>query len=107
LFAGEVVEAFISTLRTSVLETPHPFDDRNQLTPAALGKQPAAHFPRARSVRNAGEPRTTIRGFFVISPGARVSAFSSLGHFSAGELAGDGAACILIIVTQIICGLAR
>ena len=44
---------------------PHPFDDRNQLTPAALDKQPAAHFPRARSVRNAKEPRTTIRGFFV------------------------------------------
>jgi hypothetical protein len=46
---------------------------RNQLTPAALGKQPAAHFPRARSVRNAGEPRTTIRGFFVISPRSRFS----------------------------------
>jgi hypothetical protein len=31
---------------------PHPFDDRNQLAPGALGTQPAAHFPppRARSV---------------------------------------------------------
>ena len=30
---------------------PHPFDDRNQLAPGALGTRPAAHFPpRARSV---------------------------------------------------------
>jgi hypothetical protein len=31
---------------------PQPFDERNQLTPGALGKQPVAHFPlpRARPV---------------------------------------------------------
>jgi hypothetical protein len=52
-------------------------------------------------------PGRRFGAFSLSAPGARVSAFSSLGHFSAGELAGDGAACILIIVTQIICGLAR
>jgi hypothetical protein len=77
------------------------------MTPAALGKQPAPISPVLGRSGMRESPGRRFGAFSLSAPGARVSAFSSLGHFSAGELAGDGAACILIIGTQIICGLAR
>jgi hypothetical protein len=41
---------------------PHPFDDRNQLAPGALGTQPAAHFPPPPcSVGYPGRSRVWLR----------------------------------------------